>query len=217
MSVPKDLVIFDNGRPMTLSADPGRRVYGERLISVSGKEYREWSPNRSKLSAYLCNGGKFFPFVRSSNVLYLGAASGTTASHVSDIVPDGKVYCVEISQRSFRDLVATCGSRKNMMPILGDASAPEGYGFAVDNVDIVYQDVAQKGQADMLADNMERFSARYGMVSVKARSEDVTASPDKIFEKAKERLSQRGMKILDMRSLEPYENSHTMIVVEALP
>ena len=211
-----DRLIFDSGRPMTLSADPGKRVYGERLVDVSGKEYREWVPNRSKLSAYLCLGGQFFPFGSDSSVLYLGAASGTTASHISDIVTNGKIYCVELSQRSFRDLVGTCGPRKNMMPILGDASSPEGYGFAVERVDIVYQDVAQKGQADMLALNMRYFSARYGMVSIKARSEDVTASPEKIFERACERLRENGMKILDVLSLERYEKAHAMICVEMI-
>jgi len=211
-----DTVRCVDGRPFTLSADPGKRVYGERLVDIEGREYREWSPNRSKLSAYLCLGGRCFPFTGSDNVLYLGAASGTTASHLSDIVVNGKIYCIEISQRSFRDLVALCERRKNMMPILGDAAVPEGYGFAVDNVSVVYQDVAQKGQADMLADNMGYFSARYGMVSIKARSEDVTASPEKIFEKARERLIERGMKILDMRSLEPFEKAHAMIAVEAM-
>jgi len=46
-------------------------------------------------------------FIRpGSKVLYLGAASGTTVSHVSDIVgKDGIVYAVEFSHRSGRDLV----------------------------------------------------------------------------------------------------------------
>ena len=209
-------LMFVRGKPYTMSAEPGKKVYGERLIQHNGEEYREWSPNRSKLSAYICLGGKHFPFSDTSNVLYLGAASGTTASHISDVAVNGKIYCVEFSQRTFRDLVANCGNRKNMIPILGDATKPETYRFAVDNVNVVYQDVAQKGQADILADNMEFFSSRYGMVSVKARSEDVTASPDVIFERACERLKERGMKILDIRSLEPYENSHSMIVVEMI-
>ncbi|MDR0334453.1 MAG: fibrillarin-like rRNA/tRNA 2'-O-methyltransferase [Methanomassiliicoccaceae archaeon] len=216
MMTHEDLLRYVDGRPVTLSSDPGKRVYGERLLNIGGKEYREWSPHRSKLSAYLCLGGKCFPFTGSGNILYLGAASGTTASHLSDIAVSGRICCVEISQRSFRDLVDVCASRKNMMPILGDAAVPDGYAFAADDIDVVYQDVAQKGQADMLADNMDRFSARYGMVSIKARSEDVTAPPERIFEKARERLIERGMKILDMRSLEPFEKAHAMIVVEAL-
>jgi fibrillarin-like pre-rRNA processing protein len=214
MTAQNERIVFSGGRLMTLSADPGRKVYGERLVDLDGNEYREWSPNRSKLSAYICLGGSHVPFTGKSNVLYLGAASGTTASHVSDIVNEGTVYCVEFSQRSFRDLVVTCETRKNMIPILGDATRPESYRFAVGDVNVVYQDVAQKGQADIFADNMECFSARYGMLSIKARSEDVTASPDRIFKKACERLTERGMTIIDVASLEKYEKAHAMIVVE---
>jgi fibrillarin-like pre-rRNA processing protein len=209
-----DRMTFVNGRPYTLSAYPGDRVYGERLTEISGSEYREWTPDRSKLSAYLCLGGSFFPFRDDTDVLYLGAASGTTASHVSDVCVNGRIYCVEFSQRTFRDLVKTCGPRKNMMPILGDATSPEMYGFAVERVDVVYQDVAQKEQADIMANNMAYFSARYGMVSIKARSEDVTASPDRIFEKACARLEERGLRVIEMLPLERYEKAHAMIAVE---
>ena len=101
-----------------------------------------------------------------------------------------------------------------MIPILGDATKPEEYAFIVDKVDIVYEDVAQKRQADILVDNMERYCARYGMVAVKARSEDVTADPETVFRMTEERLKQRGCKILEKVSLEPYEKSHMMIVVE---
>jgi len=209
-------VMFADGRPMTLSADPGRRVYGERLVNVSGREYREWPPDRSKLSAYICLGGSCFPFSNDTCVLYLGAASGTTASHISDIAVDGTVYCVEFSQRTFRDLVQTCEPRKNMVPLLGDATSPEDYRFAIERIDVVYQDVAQKGQADILIKNMECFSARYGMISVKSRSEDVTADPEKIFKRVCERFVDKGLKIVDLLSLERYEKAHAMIVVEMI-
>jgi fibrillarin-like pre-rRNA processing protein len=215
--VDNERLIFIGGKPATLSADPGRKVYGERSFDIDGKEYREWVPSRSKLSAYLCSGGSFLPFVVDTNVLYLGAASGTTASHISDIVPDGKVYCVEISQRSFRDLVLACGTRKNMIPLLGDATRPDGYAFATENVGVVYQDVAQKGQADIFADNMEYFSARYGMLSVKARSEDVTSDPERIFGKVCDRLERRGLRIIEKVSLERYEKAHMMVVAELMP
>jgi fibrillarin-like pre-rRNA processing protein len=207
--------VFSERRNLyTVSRNPGVRVYGERLVNVSGTEYREWNPTRSKLAAYLMCGGKSFPFSEDSKVLYLGAASGTTSSHVSDICRSGKVYCVEFSPRSFRDLVKTASGRDNMMPILGDATRPEEYAFMVENVDVVYADVAQKRQADILVDNMEKYCARYGMVSIKARSEDVTADPKDVFETSVKRLKQRGCRVLENVSLEPYEKSHAMIVVE---
>ena len=208
-----DTLISDNGRLYTRSLAPGIRVYGERLHDVNGTEYREWSPNRSKLSAYLSLGGREMPIKRDSRILYLGAASGTTASHVSDLVPDGVVYCVEFSPRSFRDLVRTCENRKNMVPLLGDATIPDSFAFAVDRVDIVYQDVAQKRQYDILADNMERFSANTGMMAVKSRSEDVTAQPVMIFRRTCDALRERRLRVSDMMSLDPFEKDHAMIVV----
>ena len=209
-----DGVFLDRRNIYTVSRNPGVRVYGERLVNIHGTEYREWIPNRSKLAAYIACGGRTFPFRKDSKVLYLGAASGTTSSHVSDIVSDGIVYCIEFAPRSFRDLVNTAKGRDNMMPILGDATKPEEYSFAVSDVDIVYEDVAQKRQADILVDNMERFNARYGMVSIKARSEDVTADPKDVFEASAERLRRRGCKVLEMVDLSPYEKDHVMIVVE---
>ena len=207
-------VFTERRRFYTASAAPGARTYGERLMAIGGTEYREWDPRRSKLAAYLANSGKVLPIRKDSNVLYLGASSGTTPSHVSDIASGGKVYCVEFAPRMFRELVVNCKPRPNMMPILADATKPSEYEFMVSGVDVIYQDVAQKNQADILADNMEKFGARYGMVAVKARSEDVSENPKTIFKKAESRLKERGFRILDTLSLEPYEDSHEMIVVE---
>ena len=106
LSGTSDTVYTERGRIYTKSRDPGKRVYGERLVGVNGTEYREWSPRRSKLCAYLSVGGRAYPLRKDSKVLYLGAASGTTVSHVSDIASEGMVYSVEFSPRSFRDLVA---------------------------------------------------------------------------------------------------------------
>eukprot|EP00493_Phyllostaurus_siculus_P025903 UN26248 len=48
--------------------------------------FRVWNPYRSKLGASVLNGIKKIPVAPGMKVLYLGAASGTTVSHVSDIV-----------------------------------------------------------------------------------------------------------------------------------
>ena len=207
-------VFCERGRLYTASIDPGKRVYSERLVSVSGTEYREWNPTRSKLAAYLATGGETYPLRSDSKVLYLGAANGTTVSHVSDIVKDGIVYAVEFSPRSFRDLVRMSESRKNVNPILADATNPSEYSFAVGKVDVVYSDVAQKNQADILADNMDMYGARFGMLCIKARSEDVSAKPEEVFATSKHRLKERGLRVLEMRSLEPHEKDHVMIIAE---
>lgn len=100
-----------------------------------------------------------------------------------------------------------------MMPVLGDATEPEGYSMFAEGIDTVYQDVAQKRQADILCDNMDAFGADLGMVAVKARSEDVTAPPARVFELAERRIRERGFRITDSRELDPYERDHRMIVV----
>ena len=211
---PTDRVFSERGRLYTVSADPGKRVYGEKLVRIGDTEYREWSPRRSKLSAYLTNGGSQFPFRDGSKVLYLGASSGTTPSHISDCIGSGTMVCIEFAPRMFRELVRNCEGRSNMMPVLADATKPSEYSFTSDSADVVYCDVAQKNQADIIADNMDAFNARTGMLAVKARSEDVTETPEKIFAAAEKRLVERGFRIVDSKSLEPFEDSHRMIVFE---
>lgn len=208
-----DGVWEDRGRLYTESACPGKRVYGERLVCDGGTEFREWDPRRSKLSAYISVGGRDVPLGKGSRVLYLGASSGTTPSHVADIVRDGSVVCVEFAPRMFRELVRNSEGRPQMLPVLGDATKPDEYAMFAENIDVVYQDVAQKRQADILCDNMDRFGAPYGMVAVKARSEDVTAPPQRIFEEAERRIRERGYRILDARGIDPFEKDHEMIVV----
>jgi len=205
-------VFSENDSLYTLSYCPGIRVYGEKIKRVGDQEYREWNPRKSKLAAYIKTGGTVFPIKKDSRILYLGASSGTTASHVSDIAVDGKIYCVEFAPRMFRDLVKVCSSRPNMHPILGDAMAPDEYAFAVGTVDIVYADVAQKRQVEIITDNMDFYNADLGLVAIKAMSEDVTSRPSEIYKASEKRLKERGFEILDSRDLEPYENAHRMII-----
>lgn len=206
-------VFWDGERLLTRNSAPGSRVYGERLFDCDGVEYREWVPSRSKLGAYIRLGGMAVPFREDSKVLYLGAASGTTASHVADICSKGTVYCVEISQRSFRDLVRVCEVRRNMVPILGDATQPEALKFAVERADAVYQDIAQKNQAGIFAKAMTAFGAKAGMLSLKARSEDVTRDPAKIFEESRGLLENMGFEVIDLVDLAPFEKDHAMLSV----
>lgn len=206
-------VYYDGNKVFTLSLNPGKRIYGEKLENIDGLEYREWSYRRSKLAAYLKLGGRCTPIHANSRILYLGAASGTTASHISDIVVNGVLYCVEFSPRSFRDLIVTCGDRPNMHPILGDATRSEEYQFAVGPIDIVYQDVAQKNQLNILINNMDRFQAKYGMLAIKARSEDVSRPPFQIFAEISKSTKEKGFQILDLLNLDPFEKDHAMMVI----
>ena len=74
-----------------------------------------------------------------AKVLYLGAASGTSVSHVSDIVgPTGTVFAVEFSHRSGRDLISMATHRTNVIPIIEDARHPLRYRMLVSMVDVIF-------------------------------------------------------------------------------
>jgi fibrillarin-like pre-rRNA processing protein len=215
------LVTLEDGsqKLATRNLAPGRNVYGERLIRFEGTEYRLWDPFRSKLAAAILKNVKNVPIKPNHQVLYLGAASGTTASHVSDIVGEkGYVYCVEFAPRAIRELVNNvCAYRVNMLPILEDARFPEKYAiFIRSKVDDVYCDIAQPEQAKILADNADLFLKKPGwiMLAVKAQSIDVTKEPSEIYRREVRVLEDRGFVIEDVVHLEPYDKAHAMIVAK---
>jgi fibrillarin-like pre-rRNA processing protein len=206
-------------RLATRNLTPGRTVYGERLIRFKGVEYRVWDAFRSKLAAAILRGVQTVPIKPGHRVLYLGAASGTTASHVSDIVGEkGHVYCVEFASRSLRDLVDNvCAYRLNMSPFLEDARFPEKYAmFIPGKVDDIYCDVAQPEQAKILADNADVFLKESGwvMLAVKAQSIDVTKEPSEVYQREVKVLRNRGFAVEEVVRLEPYDKAHAMIVAQ---
>ncbi|MEM2991360.1 MAG: fibrillarin-like rRNA/tRNA 2'-O-methyltransferase, partial [Halobacteria archaeon] len=185
-------VTFSDGvkRLATINLVEGKSVYGEQLIKAKGKEFRIWDPYRSKLAAAILKGLRKIPFSVGSKVLYLGSATGTTVSHVSDIVGEkGLVYCVDFAPRVMRKLIEDlCPYRANLYPILADARFPERYSNIVTTVDSVYCDIAQPEQARILADNAELYLKKNGwiMLAIKSRSIDVTLTPKEAFEREME-------------------------------
>jgi fibrillarin-like pre-rRNA processing protein len=197
----------------------GRSVYGERLVRVEGVEYRVWDAFRSKLAGAILKGLQAVPILPEHKVLYLGAASGTTPSHISDIVGEkGHVYCVEFAQRSLRELVANVVAyRLNMSPFLADARMPQKYSmFVSGKVDVVYCDIAQPEQAKVLADNADVFLKEGGWVllAVKAQSIDVTKPPSEIYRQEAKVLEKRGFRVEQVVDLEPYDKAHAMILAQ---
>lgn len=190
-------------------------MYGEETVRQDGIEYRLWDPFRSKLAAAILKGLSSVPIKPGATALYLGAASGTTASHVSDIVAEkGRVYCVEFAQRSFRDLVENvCKNRNNMTPIFADARFPHRYRSLFSDVDSIYCDVAQPDQARILDENARVFLKEGGqfLIAIKARSIDVSENPSDIFRQETELLTKQGYHIAETVRLDPFELDHCMV------
>lgn len=200
--------VYKEGRNIaTKNKFKGNTVYGERIISEKGNEYRIWDPERSKLSAAIHNGLKNFTIKKDYNVLYLGASSGTTPSHISDIAD--MVFAVEISKRMMRNLLQVANIRTNIIPILADASKPEEYINRVLSVDFIYQDIAQPNQAEILNKNAEIFKPKFAMLAIKARSIDVLKKPSQVFKKEIAKL--KNFEVLEIIKLYPYDKDHVLV------
>lgn len=215
---------------VTLNSTPGVAVYGEKRISVEGPpgpdgnttkvEYRVWNPFRSKIAAAVLGGVDNIWIKPGSKVLYIGAAAGTSVSHVSDIVgPDGMVYAVEFSHRPGRDLINVAKARTNVIPIIEDARHPLKYRMLVGMVDVVFADVAQPDQARIVALNSHYFlkNGGHAMIAIKASCIDSTAAPEAVFRREVSKLQAENFKPLEQLTLEPYERDHAVVIAQYRP
>src|ERR1051326_5023296 len=206
----------DKGFLWTENKVPGHAVYGERLRKAMGREFRHWNPFRSKLCA-LATKDPQTPWVDPrGDVLYLGASTGTTVSHVSDLTT-GMVFAVEFSPRSARDLLWNVEPRPNVVPILEDAGKPERYAaYLAKPVATLVQDVAQRHQVDIFLRNLPLLApGGLGFLFVKARSINVAEAPAVVYQEVERRLKEAGVDIVRQVDLEPFEKDHRAFVVRA--
>ncbi|XP_020285575.1 rRNA 2'-O-methyltransferase fibrillarin [Pseudomyrmex gracilis] len=206
---------------VTMSIAPGISVYGEKRIKCEDNtnpeeqlEYRVWNPFRSKLAAAILGGIEKIHISPGSKVLYLGAASGTSVSHVADIVgPGGIVYAVEFSQRTGRDLIDVAKKRHNIIPIVEDARHPFKYRMLVGMVDTIFADVAQPDQARIVAFNAQYYLKNGGhfLISIKASCVDSTAQPEAVFALERKKLLEENLVPVEQITLEPYERDHAIV------
>jgi fibrillarin-like pre-rRNA processing protein len=181
-------------------------VYGERML----KEFRIWDPYRSKLAAYYYLGGEF-ELTPDLVVLYLGAANGTTVSHVADYA--GTVYAIEFAPRPMQDLVAVARRRKNVVPLMADAARPDRYAPLLEVADLLYQDIAQPEQVTIAIRNSIFLSEGGRMlIMLKTRSIDTTEEPGLVLEHSVSELEKAGISVLDTKWLYPYHKDHASIL-----
>ena len=197
----------------------GNQVYKEKLVNKKGIEYRVWNPFRSKLAAVIMNGLEIFPFQEKSKVLYLGVSTGTTISHISDIVgPGGIIFGIEHSSRVARDFLDRVASyRKNIIPIMQDARQPQQYFSVFGKVDVVYVDIAQPDQTEIAIANCKMYLKNQGylFLVIKTRSIDVTKAPRKIIENEKKKL-QTNFELEQVIDLMPYDKDHAIVIAKYL-
>src|SRR4029453_9260809 len=198
----------------TVNLLKGITLYGEKLISRNGSEYRTWDPFRSKLAAAYINGLEF-DFSNVKNILYLGASTGTTVSHLSDIIGySGKVFAVESSARVARELITNVSSKRtNVIPIIEDARKPRSYFSIYDKMDLVYCDIAQPDQTNIATDNSKIYfkEEKPLLLVIKTRSIDVTMSPKNVISQEIRRLEGQSFRIKQNIDLAPFDKDHAMV------
>jgi len=206
-------IFKDRNQYFTVNPVKGFKVYNERIVRKRGVEYRSWNPYRSKLAAALLN-NLSFKIKQHNSVLYLGAATGTTVSHISDIIENGVVYAVENAPVAMKKLLRICDKRNNIIPISEDAFHPGRYSTIVPNADILYQDISQRNQSEIFVKNIKRHMKKdgFGVIMVKARSIDVSLKPKKVYEQVCTDLEENGLKVIQVIDLSPFEKDHAAIL-----
>ncbi len=192
------------------------RDFNEDLLVRDGVQWRPWQARRSKLGAAIVKNISQIGLKEGDTVLYLGAAHGYTPSFMADMIgPNGSIFCLDFSANVVRDLLKRCKARENMIPLLADASKPDSFSARVTGCDVLFQDIAQRDQVGIFLRNMERFvkPGGFGLLSLKARSVDMTKHPKIVFKEAYAQLERFG-KVVDYRELDPFEKDHALFVVK---
>ncbi|MEJ2248320.1 MAG: fibrillarin-like rRNA/tRNA 2'-O-methyltransferase [Candidatus Lokiarchaeota archaeon] len=208
---------IEKAKIYTKNMTPGKRIYGEMLVDDNGEEFRLWNPYRSKLAAVIRQNPQINFIKKDSRTLYLGAASGTTVSHLSDITHDGIIYAIEFAERSIRQLVQNTSDRYNVIPILGDARSPHEYAKSIfTGIDFVYQDVAQPNQAEIAIKNCNYYLKKGGLLflAIKSQSIDSLSVPDKVYKSEKEILEKAGYEIIESINIHRYAANHLVLIVQ---
>lgn len=209
-------IFTDGKRIYTKSIAPKKVHFDERVVKEKKEEYREFDPRRSKLAAAIVKGCTNAGIRKDDVILYLGASHGYTCSFVSDMVgKNGLIFGIDPAPRVVRDLVFLSRDRKNIVPVLADANHLEEYIDKVCLADVVFQDIAQRNQAEIFIKNCKQFLKKggYGLLAVKARSIDVKRRPKGIFNEVRQKL-ENEFKVIDFKSLEPFEKDHSIIIVK---
>jgi fibrillarin-like pre-rRNA processing protein len=210
-------IIERNGRRevATKNLTPGRKVYGEELIRIESEEFRLCNPFRCKLAAAVLNGLSPDTIKEGERILYLGTSTGTTSSHISDIIgKSGLLIGVELSARVAREFLENVAKpRSNIIPYVVDARNPRNFN-TLGKVDLVYCDIAQQDQTEIAIENCRFHLKKKGklILIVKSRSIDVLKEPREVYEQEKSKLISAGFKIVKLIELAPYDKDHALIL-----
>ncbi len=206
-------LLINKGKLLTKNQVPKKKVYQEKLIKIKGIEYREWIPKHSKLASAIKKKISQLGIKKDSTILYLGCSTGTTVSHLSDLLTEGFIFAIDSSPRVLRELILMAEDRNNIAPILADAFQTEKFKDKISQVDVIYQDIAQRNQAEIFIENCKNFLKKEGfaILCLKSRSVDVKKTPRQVYKEIRNQL-ERELRVVDFRELDPFQKQHGFFV-----
>ena len=211
------------------NANKGMSVRGERRKRDGRVEWRRWDPFRSKVAAALLltsqEPSELLPGP-GDTCLYLGASSGSTVSHIHDMVcgsdnhHNGQIIAVEISPRMMRDLSTLAGDRNGLIPILSDARDVGSYATVMrDKAHWIHQDLSIADQAENFI-SIAKSTLReggVGLFSLKAASERHSDGDDHSrFSSAEKLLEDSELELIERIDISQYQDQHVVFVVKQL-
>lgn len=205
-----------NGMIYTINNTDKHKYYDEDILIHLNNYYRQWNPYKSKISASIKKNLKEIPISRESVILYLGSSSGTTVSHISDILTNGKIFAVDSSKEMMKKFMKLAHNRKNIFPILESARNYKNYDIPSDTcIDLIIQDVACVDQVNILINNSDYYLKSKGkvLITIKTQCIDSIKKPGIVIEEQKEILKGK-FKILQTLNLEPFEKNHWLLLME---
>ena len=208
----------EEGKIYTINNTDKNKYYDESILIYEDNFYREWNPYKSKISASIKKNLKEIPICGESIILYLDSSSGTTVSHISDVLKKGKIFAVDSSKEMMKKFMKLVYNRKNIFPVLESARNYKKYDIPSNtNIDLIIQDVACVDQVDILINNSDYYLKSGGKVlmSIKTQSIDSIKKPGVVIEEQKEILKCK-FKILQTLNLEPFEKNHWLLLMEKL-
>ncbi len=174
---------------------------------------RYWDPKRSKVCAALKKNISVFPIEKTSCILYLGCAEGYTVSYLSDIVTEGKIIGVDFSAHSMQRFYLLSQKRKNIIPLLEDATRPEKYKDLLNfKVDVIVQDVSQKKQIEILKKNTDLFLKENGYVMLSLKTTAISQKKPKEIVDEELNNFKKHFKIINFVKLDPFEKKHIFVI-----
>ena len=183
-----------------------------RRIAERTKNH-EWNAYKSKWKSAL-DKGLNVDLKGEENILYLGASTGSTISHIKDKTK-GFIFAVEKSPKMMIELMKLSMKSENIVPIFLDARNIEEIKKRLfkENIDVLFQDIPSPDQVNMLINASElvdsdcRIFLSLKIISVAHWTHET------VLKKTEENLK-KHFKIIESVSLEPFHKKHYFYVLK---